>query len=137
MESRSLKESTTKGDLGMGNILSILFILIVGVSWFMNLGWIRIIFMIPMIFHAILFYFSNSSFHRNKNKISNSMKLVNSSVYGTYLLCYILLPDGGDTEDSFTVFFRIIKNEMFINVAAVASEKPCFNNNSNYLYKKR
>lgn len=50
------------------------------------------------------------------------MKLVNSSVYGTYLLCYILLPDGGDTEDSFTVFFGIIKNEMFINVAAVASE---------------
>lgn len=104
------------------NICSILFILIVCLSWFTNLGWIRAIFMIPMIFHAILFYFSNRSFRRNNNKISKSMDIINSSVYGTYLLCYILLPDGGDTESSIRVFFGLIKNEAFINAAAVASE---------------
>lgn len=118
-----------KGDLEMFfttnkvkyNILSILFIVIVGISWIMNLGWIRFIFLIPMIFHAILFYFSNRSYHSNSNKISKHMNLVNSSVYATYLLFYILLPDGGDTEDSFRVFFGLIRNELFINIANVAS----------------
>lgn len=104
------------------NILSILFIIIVGISWVMNLGWIRVIFIIPMIFHAILFYFSNSSYHRNNDKISKPMNLVNSAVYGTYLLFYILLPDGGDTEDSIRVFLGFIKNEMFVDIAAVISQ---------------
>lgn len=104
------------------NILSMLFIIIVGLSWFTNIGWIRVIFLVPMIFHAILFYFSNRSYHRNTNQSSRTMLIINSCIYGTYLLGYILLPDGGDTEDSIRVFFGFIKNQQFINIAAVVSE---------------
>jgi hypothetical protein len=104
------------------NILPILFILIFGLNWFMNIGWIRIIFAIPMLFHAILFYFSTRAYHRLKSKDSKSMKLVIRSVYATYLLSYALLLDGGDAPNSMSVFFGLIKNETFIDVAAPVSE---------------
>lgn len=103
------------------NVLSILFLIIVGLSWVMNFGLLKFIFLIPMIFHAILFYFSNRSYHRNTNKSSRTMFLINSCIYGTYLLGYILLPDGGETKDSLRVLFGFINNEQFINIATVVS----------------
>lgn len=103
------------------NVLSILFLIIVGLSWVMNFGLLKLIFLIPMIFHAILFYFSNRSYHRNTNKSSRTMLIVNSCIYGTYLLGYILLPDGGETKDSLRVLFGFINNELFINIATVVS----------------
>ena len=104
------------------NTLSILFIAIVGLSWFMNIGWIRVIYILPMLIHAIVFYLSNSSYHRNKNIASKNMNIVNRLVYITYLFCNVLLPDGGDTADSVRVFFGFITNDLFINIASVVSE---------------
>jgi uncharacterized membrane protein YoaK (UPF0700 family) len=105
------------------NLLSLLCIFIVGVSWCTNIGWIRIIFMIPMIVHAFIFFFSNRAFHKiEKSSIPDSMRLANFFTYATYLLCNALLPDGGDTEDSIRVFFGLIHNGLFIDAANIASE---------------
>ncbi len=104
------------------NLVSILCIAVVILSWFTNTGWIRVIFMLPMIVHAIVFYFSNWFYHRNYDKNSKSMNIVNRFVYGTYLLGNSLLPDFGDTEDSIRVFFGIIKNDIALDIAGIVSE---------------
>ncbi|MEF2965845.1 hypothetical protein V3851_08395 [Paenibacillus sp. M1] len=109
------------------NILSILFIFIVVISWFMNIGWIRVFLAIPMIFHAIIFYFSNSFYHHNNYKNSKFMKVVNISFYCTYLLCNILLPDGGDVGDP-VVFFGLINNKKLTDAAGIAAGLCLFAN---------
>lgn len=103
------------------NILSISFIMIVGLSWIMNLGWFRVIFLIPMIVHIFLFFFSNRSYHRYASESSRSMSLINSFNYGTFLFGYVLLPDFGDTEDSIRVVFGLISNEIFVGIAFYVS----------------
>lgn len=103
------------------NILSILFIMIVGLSWIMNMGWLRFLFVIPIIFHIFIFYFSNNSYHKHANGKSKSMSYINWCNYATFLLFYVFLPDGGDTEDSFRVIFGLIKDEKFIDIAGSIS----------------
>ncbi len=110
------------------NWLTFLCILIVAVSWFLNIGWFRIIFLIPTLIYTLIFILSSSFFPHNYYKTPLFMKIVNNSVYGTYLLSNILLPDGGDTADSGRVFFGLVKNEKLIEAGFIVSVLCLFAN---------
>ena len=103
-------------------LMYLLYPIIIILSWIMNIGWLRIIFLIPMIIHAVLFQFSNLNFHRYHQTTSKNMKKINKLGYCTFILFHILLPDGGDTDDSFRVFFGLNKNERLIDIAGSSSE---------------
>ncbi|MBD8499279.1 hypothetical protein [Paenibacillus arenosi] len=119
MSSQLEEKSLT--NAGKYNIFSLLCIFIVGLNRFMNVGLFRAFYFVPMIIHAILFYFSNRSFHRMEYQKSKAMKLVNYSVYISFLLSHILLPDTVGTAGSDRVFFGLLTDEGLISTATVAA----------------
>lgn len=102
-------------------ITSVLCIVIAGVSWILNFGWIRFImtFMLIPFIHAIVFFLINlfTSFHINK---SNNLKLFNFLYCITYLLAYLFLPDGGDVGGMY-VFFGLIHSDWFVDISGSIS----------------
>lgn len=99
---------------------NILFSLIIILSWILNIGWIRLIFLIPMIIHAIIFYFANRKILGHINTPAK-MKIKSLFAYLTLLLFHVLLSDVGDTDDSMRVFFGLIKNERIIDLTGYIS----------------
>ena len=91
----------------MYNTLSYGCIILVGVSWVTNIGWIRLIFFPVTVVHAVIFFLANY-FYCSYAKASSKMRLVNLGVYTTYLLTNILMPDFGDTPDSIRVMFGLL-----------------------------
>ena len=93
-------------------LLTLLCIAIAAASWIFNMGWIRFIMtflLIPFI-HAIVFFLVNlfSSKYIQKSKKSRNIYIM---LCITYLLFYLLLPDGGDVGEMY-VFFGLIHNNI-------------------------
>ena len=84
------------------------------------MGWIRFIFAIPMILHAVVFFFANN-YYSKLGDTSKKIKYINYLFYATYLLTYAFLPDGGDTSDSASAFFGLIRNGYLLDVSSVIS----------------
>ncbi len=102
-------------------LASLLCIVIAGSSWVLNMGWIRFIMtlmLIPFI-HAIIFFLINLF---TAGYIHKSKKLRNINIFFclTYLLFYILLPDGGDVGEMY-VFFGLIHSNLFSNICNAIS----------------
>ncbi len=94
-------------------------IIIAGASWIFNMGWIRVILTIMLVpfIHAIVFFVTNlyiSKYIRSSNKL----KLLNVIFFVSYLMSYVLLPDGGDVGGVY-VFFWLIHNDVLGYVCAV------------------
>jgi len=102
-------------------ISMVLCIIVMIVSWCMNMGWYRFIltfFAVPVI-HAVGFAVMNGIF-LFKLPYSGKLKVYTIFSYVTYLLTYICFPDGGDIPTKY-VFFGLIKNDTVAEVFGVIS----------------
>ena len=95
-------------------IISSVFVTLV--SWIFNMGWYRVILTwipIPLI-HTIAFLIINIK-SANRVSIYKFLRkyIILSSV--TYLLAYLLLPDGGDIGGMY-LFFSLIRNDSIANI---------------------
>ena len=98
-------------------LMSIFYILLVIVSWFLNMGWIRFFMtflLIPFI-HAVVFFLTN--FFATKY-FDKSTKIRNLNIWFiiSYLIAYLLMPDGGDYGGMY-FFFGLIHNDTLSSVA--------------------
>lgn len=107
-------KSFKKGDHSKQKsiLVTLLCITIAAISWIFNMGWVRFIMtflFIPFI-HAIIFFLVNlfSSKYIQKSKTSRNIYIM---LCITYLLFYLLLPDGGDVGELY-VFFGLIHNSI-------------------------
>lgn len=120
----AIVKSYKQGNHGKRNAIlaSLLCIVIAGSSWVLNMGWIRFImtFMLIPFIHAIIFFLINLF---TAGYIHKSKKLRNFNIFFclTYLLFYILLPDGGDTGEIY-VFFGLIHNNLFSSICNKISD---------------
>ena len=107
-------------------LASLLCIVVAGFSWVLNMGWIRFImtFMLIPFIHAIIFFLINFF---TAGYIHKSKKLRNINIFFclTYLLFYILLPDGGDVGETY-VFFGLIHSNLFSNICNAISSLAVF-----------
>ena len=87
-------------------IASFCCIIIFAISWIVNIGWLRVIFFIPMLIHALVFYFANN-YHYKWTQQSKRENFLNYISYFTYTLAYTLLPDARDSPSSENVFWGI------------------------------
>lgn len=98
-------------------LTSAAIILIVAVSWVLNMGWIRFmmtILFIPVI-HSVIFFFVNLCSAQYFDK-SGKLKILNFLFVFTFLLFYILMPDGGDVGEMY-FFFGLIHSDMLSYIA--------------------
>ncbi len=102
-------------------VLSIICIIIATASLVLNMGWIRfgMIFMLIPIIHPILFLITNlyvSQFFVETPRL----RIINFLFIITYLIFWILLPDGGDIGPSYCLF-NLVRNDDFTDVAFAVS----------------
>lgn len=99
-----------------GILLTLLWIAIAATSWIFNMGWIRFImtFMLIPFVHAIVFFLINLFASKYVHK-SEKLRKVLVMCCITYLLFYILLPDGGDIGEMY-VLFGLIHNRALSNI---------------------
>ena len=90
----------------MYNTLSYGCIILIGVTWVTNIGWIRIITTPLALIYAIIFFLANH-FYSKYAGMSGKMRWINCGFYITYILSNVLLPDAGDTAD-YAIFFGLI-----------------------------
>ena len=98
-------------------LMSLLYILIVLVSWFLNMGWIRFFMtflLIPFI-HAIVFFLTNFFATKYFDK-SPKIRKLNLWFIISYLITYLLMPDGGDIGGMY-FFFGLIHSDILSGVA--------------------
>ena len=105
------------------NIPSTVCIVIAAVSWVVNMGWYRVIFTwiaIPII-HPIIFKIVNIRFARLVKLTGSTLKTKFLSVLScaTYLLAYLLLPDGGDIGSTY-MFFALIHSDKVLIFLPIA-----------------
>lgn len=102
-------------------LTTILCIAIAAVSWVFNMGWIRFIMTILLIpfIHAIIFFLVNF-FSSKYIQISKKAKNIYTVLCITYLVFYLLLPDGGDTDELY-VFFGLIHSNVFAYICRFIS----------------
>lgn len=98
-------------------LISILCVIIAIVSWVLNMGWLRFImtFLAVPIIHTIAFMIINSFTLSYVDKSAKLKRYIILS-YITYLLGYILLPDGGDVGTMY-VFFGLIHNNIVAGIS--------------------
>ena len=101
--------------------LSVICIFIATASVVLNMGWIRfgMIFMLIPIIQPILFLLTNlyaSQFFGE----SPTLRIINYLFIITYLIFWVLLPDGDDMGPSYCLF-NMVCNDDFTNVAFVVS----------------
>ena len=102
-------------------VLSIICIIIATASLVLNMGWIRfgMIFMLIPIIQPILFLMTNlyaSEFFAE----SPRLRIINFLFIITYLIFWVLLPDGGDIGPSYCLF-NLVRNDDFTDVAFAVS----------------
>lgn len=102
------EDAQKKFNASKFNVKKLLFLclLVFLVSYFANMGWIRVIWGIPMILHSCLFYFSNSYYYK-WNKEKEHAVLVNYGNCFTYILAYVLLPDMRDGPGAEIIFWGV------------------------------
>ena len=102
-------------------ISSLVLMGIVAVSWIFNMGWIRFFLTIvsaPLI-HAIVFFLVNMFVAGYMGKSRFVVKL-NSLFMITYILFYLLYPDGSDTGEMY-FFFGLIHSNALSSIANILS----------------
>ena len=97
-------------------VVIILSVVIMILSWIFNMGWFRVVLTwlpLPLI-HTIAFLFINI---KTANKVSSFKKMKKYIILSctTYLLSYLLFPDGGDVGSMY-LFFGLIRNDMIANI---------------------
>lgn len=98
-------------------LISICYILVVLASWFLNMGWIRFFMtflLIPFI-HAVVFFLTNFFVTKYFDK-STKIKKLNIWFIISYLIAYLLMPDGGDIGGMY-FFFGLIHNDTLSGIA--------------------
>lgn len=98
-------------------VLSIICIVIATASLVLNIGWIRfgmIIMLIPII-QPILFLMTNL-YASQLFVDSPRLRITNYLFIATYLIFWVLLPDGGDIGPSYCLF-NLVRNDAFTDVA--------------------
>lgn len=98
-------------------VASLFCVVIAGISWVFNMGWLRFImtFLLIPFAHAILFLITVFSTVKYVDK-SAKIKIINLLFMLTYLMFYVFLPDGGDVGGLY-FFFGIIKNNILCDFA--------------------
>lgn len=102
-------------------VLSIICIVIATASLVLNIGWIRfgmIIMLIPII-QPILFLMTNL-YASQLFVDSPRLRITNYLFIATYLIFWVLLPDGGDIGPSYCLF-NLVRNDAFTDVAWAVS----------------
>ncbi|MBR5011193.1 MAG: hypothetical protein IKY12_01405 [Clostridia bacterium] len=101
--------------------ISVLCVVVMAASWFLNFGWIRFIltlYMIPLIHAAVFVSTSNfSAAHVNQSK---RLKIYTILYYVTYVLGYVTLSDAGDDGPMY-VFFGLIRNSIIVDLSYYVS----------------
>ena len=108
------KNNLTKNKL---LLLSVICIVIATLSLVLNIGWIRfgmIIMLIPII-QPILFLMTNL-YASQLFVDSPRLRITNYLFIATYLIFWVLLPDGGDIGPSYCLF-NLVRNDAFTDVA--------------------
>ena len=110
-----------KSNIKKSIIITILHLALVGVSWVLNFGWLRFfgsILLIPFV-HGVIFFWVNlfTWIYIDRSK---KLKIMNLLFCTTYLLSYLLLPDGGDSGGMY-VFFGLVQNDLIVSICAVIS----------------
>ena len=96
-------------------------VLVVAASWVLNFGWLRFfltILLIPILHGLIYFVFNFYAFAYLEQ--SSKMKRYNMLFILTYLLTYLLLPDGGDVGEMY-FFFGLIHNQILSGITYALS----------------
>ncbi len=94
----------------------ILSVIIMFLSWIFNMGWYRVILTwvpLPLI-HTIVFLLINIRAANNVSSLKSLRKYIILSCI-TYLLPYLLFPDGGDIGGMY-LFFGLIRNDTIANI---------------------
>ena len=110
------KKSTSITSLKY-NLICDLFVVIVVLSWFFNMGWLRFIFTFlaaPFVHSIIFIIMINKAIPYIEKSIKLKRFLFIS--YITYILTYLLLPDGGDTGTMY-MFFGLIHNDIITSIS--------------------
>lgn len=92
-------------------------IVIAAISWVFNFGWIRFFmtFLLIPVIHGIVFFSLNVLFAKYADK-SPKMSKLNLLFIITYILVYVLMPDGADTGEMY-FFFGLIHNNILSGIA--------------------
>lgn len=106
--------------------LMLLCILIMTASWLLNMGWYRIIltWLAFPIIHLVLFIIINGKILL-KLFCSKALKVYTLLSYVSYLLFYLMLPDGGDIGTMY-VIFSLLHNNTVAYIAGVLSVTSFF-----------
>ncbi len=102
--------------------ISIISVLIVFVSWILNMGWYRfaLTFSLVPLMQATVFILTNMFMASYIDK-SKSIKLLNLLFCVTYLSIYILLPDTADYGEMY-FFFGLIHSDPLAVIAQIVTE---------------
>ncbi len=96
--------------------VSIICVIIMLISWFMNFGWIRVIFtVIPLALVHVMAFVYIIHVAAKYTKQEKKLKLAMIVAQLTFVLSYVLLPDGADSGEAY-VFFGLIHSN---NVAKI------------------
>ena len=102
-------------------LLSVLCIVIATASFVLNIGWIRFsmtIMLIPIIQPIV---FLKTNLHASNFFCESSrLRVINYLFIATYLIFWVLLPDGGDIGPSYCLF-NLVRNEVFTDAAWTVS----------------
>lgn len=106
--------------------LMLLCILIMTASWLLNMGWYRIIltWLAFPIIHLVLFIIINGKILL-KLFCSKALKVYTLLSYVSYLLFYLMLPDGGDIGTMY-ILFSLFHNNTVAYIAGVLSVTSFF-----------
>ncbi len=94
-------------------LMSLFCIIIVMASWFFNMGWLRFfmtIILIPFV-HAVVFFLTNFFAAKYFDK-STKIKKLNLWFIVSYIIAYLLMPDGGDIGEMYFFFGLIHSNKL-------------------------
>lgn len=104
--------------IGLSLAVSVLVML---ASWLMNMGWLRLFgtWLLLPLHHSALFIAANLVSARNWDDDGEASTLM---VYShiTFLLSYILLPDGGDIGPMYFCF-GLVRNDTAAHIAFIAA----------------
>lgn len=102
-------------------IVAIADLVIVAVSWILNLGWVRFVMMILLIpfVHGIIFLLTNLFISKYADT-SKKIRVLNLLFGITFLLTYIFLPDGDD-KGTMYFFFGQIQDKLLLGTAQTIS----------------
>ena len=85
------------------------------ISWIMNGGWLRIIYLPVFLIHLLLFITINALSIHFLDSENNKLKILIIISCFSMLITNVVIPDFGD-YGGYRVFFGLIKNEDFINI---------------------